>query len=260
MANINNFGFPFSSVAGDRQYGASEWRTYFESLVTSGVTGDILNELSVEPQDTPNKTVYVDTGSIFIKGALFELTSAENLTIADNTSGSARIDRIVARLNYTDRKIEFAVLQGTPSASPVVPTLTRSTATWELSLAQIAVANGFSTITATEITDERLDESVCGFAKTIYMETFDDENNLLKYKRDVISVDGTGFPTRVDYDRYDNTLFLKILYSNADANGWYQTITETYHETDGTTVYKTIVYTLTYLASGAVDTWTRVVN
>jgi len=38
------------------------------------------------------------------------------------------------------------VLAGTPGGSPVAPTLTRNTTVWELSLAQISVSNGFSTI------------------------------------------------------------------------------------------------------------------
>ncbi len=165
MANINDLGFPFTSVSGDRQYTASEWREYFDALVTSGVVGEYLNQLQVKPQTVANKTVFVDTGAILIRGAMRSISSSVNLTIADNTSGNARIDRIVARLNYTDRKIEFVVKQGTPAGSPVAPSLTRNTAHWELSLAKISVANGFSTIEAAQITDERADDSVCGYYK-----------------------------------------------------------------------------------------------
>lgn len=163
MANIHDLGFPFPSVAGDRQYSASEWREYFDALVTSGVVGEIENEMQVKPQAVPNKTVYVDTGAILIKGAMRSLASVVNLTLADNTSGNPRIDRIVARINYTDRKIEFVVKQGAPGASPEAPALVRNTTYWELSLAQIALANGYSTITASEITDERADTTVCGY-------------------------------------------------------------------------------------------------
>lgn len=165
MANINDLGFPFTSVAGDRQYSAAEWREYFDALVTGGIVGDIANELEVKPQAVPNKTVYIDTGAIMIKGAMRSLISTINLTLADNTSGNPRIDRIVARINYTDRKIEFVVKQGTPGASPTATALTQNTTAWELSLAQIALADGYSTITASEITDERTDESLCGYFK-----------------------------------------------------------------------------------------------
>jgi hypothetical protein len=165
MTNINDYGFPFNSVTSDRIYGAAEWREYFDALVTGGIVGDITNELQVKPQAVPNKTVYVDTGAIMIKGAMRSLITTEELALTDNTSGNPRIDRIIARLNYTDRKIEFVVKQGTPAVSPSAPALTRNETAWELSLAQIAVANGYSTITVTEITDERADESLCGYFK-----------------------------------------------------------------------------------------------
>jgi len=155
MGKINDFGFPFTSVAGDRQYSAGEWRDYFESLLTNGVVVEILNTLKINPQAVANKTIYIDTGSIVIKGCMRILEATQNVTITDNVSGNPRIDRIVARLNYTDRKIEFAVLTGTPAGSPMAPVLTQNTTVWEILLAQIAVANGFSTIVAGNITDQR---------------------------------------------------------------------------------------------------------
>ena len=261
MPNINDYGFPFSSVSGDRQYGASEWRDYFGVLFSNGIIDGEGNNLQVNPQTVANKTVYVDTGAMIVNGVVRVVVASENLTIADNVSGSDRIDRIVARLNYTDRKIEFAVLEGTPSGSPVAPSLTRSSSVWELSLAKIDVANGFSVITETEITWEQYDESVCGLAKTMYMQQFDDENNLLKYNRDVVVVDGSGNPTEVQYKRpIDSSLFLKVNYTNPDGSGRYQTITELYYQSDGVTVYKTIVYTVAYLTNGLIDTMTRVVS
>jgi len=254
MGKINDFGFPFASVTGDRQYSASEWRDYFSSLVTNGVVSETLNKLKINQQVSANKTVYVDTGSVVINGCMRILDTTQNITITDNTSGNPRIDRIVARLNYTDRKIEFAVLTGTPGGSPVAPTLTQNTTTYEISLAQIAVSNGFSTIVTANITDER------DYAKTIYMETFDDENNLLKYNRDVTAINSNSDPTEVQYKRpSDSTLFLKRNYSNANVNGFYQTVIERFYLADGTTVYKTITYTLVFFVNGIVDTMTRVV-
>ena len=262
MPNINDLGFPFTSQAADRQYSASEWRDYFSALVSNGVAPDIGGELEVHAQPTPNKTVYIDTGAIIIRGAMRILAETVSLSFADNISGNPRIDRVVARLNYTDRKVEFVVKQGAPAASPVPPALTRSATThWELSLAQVSLANGYSTITASEITNERLDEDVCGYSKTLYMQEFDDENNLLKYDRAVITADAYDRPTVVHYTRpADDSLFLKVTYSTASALGQYQTVTEEYYAADGATKYKTITYTLTYLASGLVDTMTRVVS
>ncbi|QRN84832.1 hypothetical protein JR334_07540 [Clostridia bacterium] len=163
MSNINDFGMPFTSQAGDRAYSSLDWRSYFSSLLEDGIIGGIGNELKVKPQSAPNKTVYVDTGAIFMSGAMRLLVDVTNLSVADNTSGEPRIDRIVARLNLTNRKIEFAVRQGSASESPNPPELIQNGITWELSLAQVYLANGFSTITIGVIADERGSEDLCGY-------------------------------------------------------------------------------------------------
>lgn len=167
MGIINDYGFPFTSVNNDRTYSSGDWREYFVSLFSNGVVDGNLNKLQIKPQAVPNKTIFVDTGSIIINGAVLSNTSTKTLSIAENTSGNSRIDRIVARLNLTDRKISFAVVQGTPAASPSAPALTRNTTTYEMSLAQILLTNGYSTIVSENITDERLNEAVCGYSKTV---------------------------------------------------------------------------------------------
>jgi hypothetical protein len=163
MSSINDFGMPFTSEQGDRAYSALDFRTYFQSLVSNGVVGGLGNELKVNPQATPNKTVYVDTGTIFISGALRQMTGVTNLSLADNTSGNPRIDRIVARLDDTNRLIAFVVRQGTPAAIPVPPALIRTDTFYELSLARITLANGYSAISLGDVTDERNDSTVCGY-------------------------------------------------------------------------------------------------
>ncbi|MGN7472309.1 phage tail-collar fiber domain-containing protein [Brevibacillus sp. SAFN-007a] len=63
--------------------------------------------------------------------------------------------------------------------------------------------------------------------------------------------DANGKFTQVDYKREsDNTLFMRSVLSNPDANGNYQTDTWTYYKTDGTTVAETKVWTITYDADG----------
>lgn len=260
MSIINDYGFPFTSVNKDRTYSSDDWRAFFVSLFFNGVIDGVMNELQVKPQAVPNKTVFVETGSLLINGAILSNTSTKTVAVAENISGEPRIDRVVARLNLTDRKIEFAVIQGIPAVSPVAPSLTRNADIYEMSLAKVSLANGYSTIVAGNITDERLDETVCGFSKTAYMQTFDDENNLLKYNRDVITVDGGGNPTEVQYKRpSDSTLFLKRTMSNPH-NENYQTITEEFYKADGVTVYKTVIYSLTYLPNKMIDTMSRVVS
>jgi len=154
--NINDFGMPHTSIGGDREYGSAEWREYFNTLYENGVVPGRDNELEVKPQGAPNKTVYIDLGAIFINGAIRIVDSVINLSFTDNTSGSTRIDRVVARLNLQEatRKLEFAVKEGDPGGG--APALTQTDEIHELSLAQVELSNGYSTITTSEITDERI--------------------------------------------------------------------------------------------------------
>ena len=162
MGTQNDYGMPFTDNSGDRKYNSQAWRDYFSKLIKNGVIQNDGGQCQVKPQGVPNKTVYVDTGTVFINGAMRIVTAAINLVCADNTSGNPRIDRIVARLDYADRVIEFAVKQGAPGASPVAPALQRDASFYELALADITLANGYSSIAAGVITDQRWDTSLCG--------------------------------------------------------------------------------------------------
>lgn len=162
MPNINDYGLPFTSQDGDRKYSALEWREYFSQLIHNGLIQNAANECQVKPQAVPNKTVYVDTGVVFINGAMRILDAPFTLAIAENTSENPRIDRVVARLNEASRTVEFAVKQGTPAGSPVAPALTRTEGVYELGLADITLANGYSTITSGIIADQRWNVMLCG--------------------------------------------------------------------------------------------------
>lgn len=258
---INNYGMPFKSFEGDRIYTADDWRFYFGEFFTNGIVGGSLNEMRVAQQETPNKTVLVKTGSIFINGVVKITDAPVTIALEENTSGNPRIDRIVARLNMTDRKIELIVIKGTSAGIPVPPTFIRNSTIWDMSLARVWLENGYNFITDDKITDERSNDNICGYFKTVGQKEFEDENDLLKYDRSVQTSDSYGNPIDIRYTRpHDDSLFLKRVYSNPDASDRYQTITESFYLSDGTTVYKTHTYTLTYLSNGIVDTMTRVVS
>ena len=75
-----------------------------------------------------------------------------------------RIDRIIVEwktTNYVDYP-EIKVLKGSISANPTAPALTNNSTVRQISLARVRVAAGTTAITASMITDERLDASVCG--------------------------------------------------------------------------------------------------
>lgn len=75
-----------------------------------------------------------------------------------------RIDRIVVSWDTVDyaTKPRIEVLKGTSASPPAAPALTNNSLLRQISLAQISVAAAASKIAASDITDERLDEDVCG--------------------------------------------------------------------------------------------------
>lgn len=80
-----------------------------------------------------------------------------------------RIDRIILRANYLERKCEIIVKTGTPDAKPVPPELERPAAGdyYELSLATVAIDAKKTVITQADITDTRYDSRVCGIVTQV---------------------------------------------------------------------------------------------
>ena len=75
-----------------------------------------------------------------------------------------RIDRVVVSwetINYV-AKPSIEIMKGTAASSPVPPSLTNNNLKRQISLAQIYVPEAASRVISDNITDERLNEDVCG--------------------------------------------------------------------------------------------------
>ncbi|MDF2645352.1 MAG: hypothetical protein K0Q73_1157 [Paenibacillus sp.] len=155
----------FNSSTGDRIYDAADFAAYFGSLVSNGV----FYADSVDLQVTPGTgmTVSIAAGSAWINGYRYENTDALNKTLATANGSYPRIDRIVIRWSLLDRSIIAAVLTGTAAATPTAPSLTRSTDVYELCIAEILVPQAATSVTAGNITDTRLDSSLCGTVNSL---------------------------------------------------------------------------------------------
>jgi hypothetical protein len=100
--------------------------------------------------------VIVPSGVAIVGGLHYYNDTNITIPIAPNTSGYPRLDRIVLRADWSAQTVTVDIIQGTPSASPVLPSLTQTWGTiWEVPLVWIYVANGFSTIETTDIHDDR---------------------------------------------------------------------------------------------------------
>jgi len=157
--------YPLNVAAAARTaVGETEWQDMAGlwlpagGVACAGVVRGYLNALAVSQRAAgANMSVDVASGRAMVRGMVAELTATDNLTIAANSSGSTRIDRIVVQVALSGaastHTITLEVLQGTPGAG--APALTQTATTWEMSLAQVSVADGASSITNANITDER---------------------------------------------------------------------------------------------------------
>ena len=98
-------------------------------------------------------------------GCVYGNTAGKALTVELADAQYKRIDRVCIRLEILNNTCYAYVKKGTAAASPAAPALQRDAAAYEISVAQIAVASGATAISAGDITDERLNEDVCGLMR-----------------------------------------------------------------------------------------------
>lgn len=149
----------------DTEYGAADAQLWFATR-TSGVYAN--GHLAVSAAG--GMDVAVAKGIAWLNygefaGAVYGLTATKSLTIPTAHATYPRIDRVVIRYDALTNKGALAILEGTPASTPAAPALTRDENKYEISIAHVYVAAGTTSIAAADITDERLDESVCGLMR-----------------------------------------------------------------------------------------------
>lgn len=152
--------FPFNSVSGDRKYKAEDFRAYFAQLIGNGVIMSRADALKVREGGGMNVTLSI--GGAWLEGAGYINTSDLTFTLDTADGALSRIDRMVIRNDYADRRTYAAVKKGAYSAQPVAAGLQRDADAYEIAVADILVAKGVVSITQSVITDIRLNSSLCG--------------------------------------------------------------------------------------------------
>jgi hypothetical protein len=98
-------------------------------------------------------------------GCVYGNTSELSLTVEMSDAAYDRIDRVCIRLERLNNRCYAYVKKGTASSNPVPPALQRDNVAYEISVAQVYVGVGVTAINAGNITDERLDDTVCGLMR-----------------------------------------------------------------------------------------------
>ncbi|HNW87922.1 MAG TPA: hypothetical protein PKJ47_13415 [Candidatus Limiplasma sp.] len=150
----------FNSINGDRRYKAEEWADYFSSFIGNGVFGYASDNLLVSA--VSGMTIAISAGKAWINGYFYHNTDALNTALATADGVLNRIDRVVLRWSLAARSIAVAVKQGVAASTPVAPALQRDADVYELALADVLVGKGVLLILQSNITDQRLNSTLCG--------------------------------------------------------------------------------------------------
>ncbi|QDK03389.1 hypothetical protein SEA_LEVITICUS_24 [Streptomyces phage Leviticus] len=132
----------------------TQYSQFFRELQDNGVaSSSTANDLEVSA-DSSGMNVKVQPGTAIIRGHAYTSTAIETLTIAASDATQSRTDRIVLRLDPAANSIVLAVITGTPGGG--TPSLTQTdTGIYESVLANVAVGANVTTITPSDVTDQR---------------------------------------------------------------------------------------------------------
>jgi len=208
MAEIYKF---FNSAPGDvRTYQAADFADYFGDVLSSGLLHiDEIPGLTVKCDGTDLRT-YIEPGKAVIKGYSYENTADLYLQHELSDVSRNRIDRIVLRLDKQNqsRFIKLFVKTGTAATDPVAPALQRDDFIYELSLAKVLVRANTASLLSTDITDERLNENLCGLVHsliTVPTQQFVDQwNSFFSQKQSELTQDQSDY--RQDWETWFNAI------------------------------------------------------
>lgn len=157
------YGF-FNSVDGDRKYSAEDIGRYLHGLVSSGVYADEADSLQVLANG--GMQIAVQSGRAMLDYHYME--NDEPLVLELSAGGTMdRIDIVVARLDLSERLCDIIVREGTPATAPTRPIIYKTDLAKEYLLASIYVTKLATSITQSDITDTRADDTVCGWVRSI---------------------------------------------------------------------------------------------
>lgn len=142
----------------DLEYLSAQFAAYFALFVGNGVFGSPTNQLKVSSGD--GMTIKVSPGWAFINGYWYHNDEELVLSVTSNIGTSSRSDAVLCRWDAGSRRISAAVLVGSTE-------VTRDGSYYDLKLAEILVPAGATYIPQSNITDTRMNESVCGLVTHI---------------------------------------------------------------------------------------------
>lgn len=141
-----------------REYTASDLYKLIALLVGNGVYA---NELAPTATNE-DMSITHGAGHAWINGVAYTNSTPFVLDIATADGSLNRYDSLMLRLNLSLNEVYATIVQGAFATNPTPPACTRNAETFDLKICDIYVPAGCMKITQDQITDTRLDSSVCG--------------------------------------------------------------------------------------------------
>lgn len=200
------YGF-FNSLNGDRTYNADQMSEYFEGLISNGVCQNYGGGMQVLAGS--GMQVAVQTGRAYIDSKWIKLDAVENVTINQSHLTLNRYTAVCVKLDNTNRQMELVTIDGDPGTDPVKPTPNNSGSSKYLVIAYVYVPANVSAIQQQNITDTRMNTSLCGFVSGL-IDQVDTTTLFLQWEAayDAAMADMTNWQTQMksEFDAWFSTL------------------------------------------------------
>lgn len=142
----------------DLEYFSNQFASYFSLFVGNGVFGSPTNQLKVNVGD--GLRVVVNPGWAFINGYWYNNDSELELVVLPNNGSTLRVDSIMVRWSNEDRNIRIIYV-------PNSTELLRDGSYYDLKIAEIIVPAAATQIMASNISDTRTNENLCGLVTSL---------------------------------------------------------------------------------------------
>ena len=143
----------FNSLNGDRKYNADQFSALFDNLITDGVFSNVGTAFEVQASGGSNVTIGIGRAwfnSIWVyNDALYPMVAQEPEVLLN------RIDAVVIEINHNEavRTGSIRWVYGSPSSTPVKPTLTNTDEVHQYPLAYVYRKAGVSDVIQADITN-----------------------------------------------------------------------------------------------------------
>lgn len=175
------YGF-YNSVGEDRLYDATELSEFFDGIVSDGVLGDVGSAFELTESGAD---IIVGTGRAWFNKTWTRNDSALTIEMPSSSNINARIDSVVLKIDprVEGRENSIIIVEGTPSSSPVPPTLSPEVGTYLYRLGNVRRARDSVTITRANIT-RTVGDPDCPIATSVLtpIEQYSNTN----YKRSIV--------------------------------------------------------------------------